>query len=123
MPRDTITPYEAVTGAGLGNVSAGEATHVYTSMNATNKTQCVHTGREQLEFKNTDAENARTITITSVPDRLGRTGDIGPYSIAPGASAIFGPFPKEGWRQENGMLYFEASHASVSCRIQRLPKV
>lgn len=56
---------------------------------------------------------SRTVQISSAP-YLGRSGDIAAYALeTAGDHAIFGPFPAAGWRQSDGKLYFEASHAEV----------
>ena len=56
---------------------------------------------------------AQTVTINSVANEQGRTGNITDYSLASGDIAVFGPFRFEGWRQDTGWLRLEASHAEV----------
>jgi hypothetical protein len=62
--------------------------------------------------QNTHAATLYTCTITSKADGLGRTGDIGPYDLAATEIAAFLLF-RSGWRQDDGMLYFEANNAAV----------
>lgn len=77
-------------------------------------------GKTILMVRNTNA-GAQTVTITSVVDAQGRSGDITTYSLAAGAIAFFGPFATEGWRQSDGNLYAVASHTDVKFVALQLP--
>lgn len=77
-------------------------------------------GRILLIAHNTNA-GAQTVTIDSVPDRNGRTGDITTYSIAAGRVAVFGPFDREGWAQSDGTLLAVGSHTDVKFAAVRVP--
>lgn len=70
------------------------------------------TGREILIVHNGNV-GVQTVTISSVPDALGRSGDITTYSLGIGEYAVFQFFKMEGWKQTNGKLYFAASAADV----------
>jgi hypothetical protein len=61
---------------------------------------------------NTGASNY-TVTITSVPDSKRRSGDITGYTLAPGDMVILRFDNTEGWKQADGMLYYQASNAAV----------
>ena len=55
---------------------------------------------------------SNTMTITSVPDYLGRSNDVTAYAVGSGLfSAIY--VPVVGYRQTNGYLYLTASAAAV----------
>lgn len=83
-----------------------------TAADATNKEQVLHAANVMIFARNSGA-TPRTVTITSVA-YLGRSGDVGPYTIGVGLFSIFGPFPAAGFRQSaGGWLFFEASHAEV----------
>lgn len=101
-------------------ITATSANFTWTACHATDKEQVAHTGREMLLFRNTGA-GARTVTVTSVADSLGRSGDISAYSIGAGLFSVLGPFPVHGWRQSDGYLYFEAEHAEVTCAVIKIP--
>lgn len=73
---------------------------------------CPADGKTLLIAHNTNA-GAQTVTISSVADRNGRTGDITSYSIAAGRVATFGPFRAEGWAQADGQVYAAGSHTDV----------
>lgn len=93
-----------------------------TAADATNKNQLVLTGREIVIARNIDAGSTRTITVTSVADPLdNRTGNITTQNIAAGALMMIGPLAPEGWRQTDGYLYIEASHADVKFSVVRIP--
>ena len=63
---------------------------------------------------------ARTITLTSSPDAALRTGDVSAYSIGADKIAIFKVDRTDGWRQTDGFLYIQGSHAEVRWGIVRL---
>jgi len=107
MARVTHTAQKKATASPLDGVVLTE-----TAADVTNKEQVKWTGREIIVAHNTGA-SARTVTITSTADSLGRTGDITADSIAAGAIAFYGPFNGEGWKQADGYIYFEANNAEV----------
>lgn len=120
MARQTLTAKTPVD-LKLGALSANAADFTLTAADATNKEEVVHTGREILIAFNSGA-GARTVTVTSVADDLGRTLDVpNAYSIGAGEYAVFGPYPVKGWRQTNGKLYFEAEHAEVKWAVITIP--
>jgi hypothetical protein len=59
-----------------------------------------------------------TFTVTSV-DLFGRTGDVAAYSVGVDEIAVFGPVTPPGWKQSDGMLYFEGNNASVFFAVLR----
>lgn len=77
-------------------------------------------GKQVLIARNTNA-GAQTVTITSVVDARGRSGDITTYSIAAGGIAAFGPFEYEGWRQSDGSVWAVGSHIDVKFVVLQLP--
>ena len=99
---------------------AGSADLIETAADATNKNQFTASGNDLVIAHNTGA-SPYTVTISSVNDDEGRTGDITAYSVAAGAIAFFGPFKRHGWAQTNGMIYLEASNASVKFAVVALP--
>lgn len=78
----------------------------FTACDAVNGNYVVLSGGEFLLAKGTGA-----LTISSVPDGLGRAGDLS-VTLA-GEERIFGPFPIEGFRQAGGQLWFTGA-AGVS---------
>lgn len=94
------------------NLAAGAADLTFLAANVANKEQVQHTGKEVILAWNTGA-TGHTVTISSVEDPYGRAEDMGPYTLAAGAIARFGPYSDVGWRQADGNLYFEANHAEV----------
>lgn len=69
--------------------------------------------RPQLLIVRNGDSNAQTCTIESVKDSQSRTGDIATYALAAGATAVFGPFAADGWRQTDGSIHAKGSHADV----------
>lgn len=92
----------------------------FTAADPVNKEQVTVTGRELILIRNTGA-GAATWTATSTDDPHGRTDDITAESIAAGEIRLFGPVAMSGWRQTDGKLYFEASAATVTFAVIRLP--
>lgn len=91
-----------------------------TAADTTNKNKFPLTGREIVIAQNTGA-SSRTVTITSVDDRYGRSEDIAAEAIAAGAIRVYGPgLAIEGWQQADGSLYLEANHAEVKFGILQL---
>ena len=90
-----------------------------TAADVTNKQQTPCTGREIIIAQNTGV-SARTVTINSVAVN-GRSGDITADSLAAGAIVIYGPFDRRGFKQVDGNIYFEASHAEVKFGVVELP--
>lgn len=74
---------------------------------------------------NTHASTAYTVTVTSVADVNGRTGDLGPYTMQAGEIARWGPFDTAGWAQvtgdDVGALYFAANNAAIKFAVLELP--
>lgn len=78
------------------------------------------TGKEILLVHNANA-GVQTVTISSTVDLYQRTGNITTYSIGIGEYVAFPMFPKEGWAQPDGQLYFAASATDVEFAILRIP--
>jgi hypothetical protein len=89
---------------------------------STTKNYFISTGKELVIARNSNAGvTARTVTIESIANVKHRTRDITDFSIAAGATAVFGPFPKPGWVQLNGQIYLQGSHAEVLFAVVVLP--
>lgn len=98
--------------------SAG-AVVTYTAANTTDKNSVTITGNEIVLATNTDT-GAHTVTINSAPDPKGRTKDTTAESIAAGATHVYQRFPQTGYRQTDGTLHLEASHATVKFAVLKL---
>ncbi len=92
-----------------------------TAADTTNQNSFPLTGREIVIAWNSGA-SSRTVTITSVDDRYGRSEHITAEAIAAGAIRVYGPgLALEGWQQTDGSLYLEANNAEVKFGILTLP--
>lgn len=108
-------PFEAIT--------AGSATITLT-VASTGADLFACTGRELVLVQNSHASNAYTVTITSVADDKGRTGDITTYSLAAGEVAVFGVglTNSPGWKNTTtGQITITGSNAAVKISILKLP--
>ena len=111
MARVTINPVE-VKGPYDGTIAANGADLTFTAANVADKQQTPINGKITVLVQNSDAATPYTVTFTSIADRRGRTGDISTYSLGAGEIAAF-EFEPEGWKQADGMLYYEASNAAI----------
>lgn len=84
----------------------------------------ISTGKELVVAYNTHATVAKTVTVTSVADVFGRTGDVTAFSV-PALSgnpvAVFGPFKSDGWMQSDGYVYIDAVDINVKFAVVVLP--
>lgn len=105
-------------------LSALSAAFAFTAADVANGNSAPSTGREVLIVRNTDAA-PQTVTVTSSPDPLNRSGDITTYSLPIGSTtpqfAVLGPFPIGGWKQPDGNLYFSGSSANIGFAVIQLP--
>lgn len=74
------------------------------------------TGQEILIVFNSDV-TPHTFTLTSVPDRYGRTLDIATYSVAAGAMAAIQCSVTEGWKQPDGNAYIVNTNALMKIAV------
>jgi hypothetical protein len=116
MPRIASTP---VTATPSGYPSAGVIV-TPVAADVSSKQKVVSSGKDLILAFNSDV-SPHTVTINSVADDKGRTGDITAESIAAGVYKIFGPFSKSYWAQSDGNIYFEASDATVKFAVIQLP--
>lgn len=61
---------------------------------------------------------SRTITMKSISDPFGRTGDLS-EALAAGQYKVFGPFNTPGWRQSGADFWIDVSHADVEILVLR----
>lgn len=122
MPRTAVTPQTLK--VAVGTIAALSLDKTWTAtdlanMNVLNGAN----GREIFSFKNSHASSPYTFTISSTPDsRLGRTQDIGPYTLAAGIESAF-VLPADGFRQSDGSVNFQASNAAILCNVTRVPDI
>ena len=101
-------------------VTAGAADMALTGAASSTGYQYTSTGRELIFVYNSDT-TVHTVTIHSVADPYGRSGDITSYSLSSGDHAVFGPFPLTGWKQSDGNVYIDSSSDLVKFSIITLP--
>lgn len=81
---------------------AGGATVVWTAADKTNDHSFVNDGKTLLLVKN-GSGGAMSITVKSVKDEHGRTGDV-VLSLADSAEGVFGPFKPSIFNQTGGVV-------------------
>lgn len=117
MARTSLTKLTAL--GAYGSYSANAADLTMTAADVANGNQFTFEGKDLVIAYNSDA-SAHTVTISSVADPYGRTGDIS-YSLGAGEYAVFGPFEASGWLQSDGKIYLSADDASVKFGVVKLP--
>jgi hypothetical protein len=90
-PQSPLGPYPTVP------LAAGSADLVWTEADNANGNETTISEGKTLLFAHNPTAGPLTITIGSVPDNLGRTGDISDYAVPAGGTSMFGPFKVDGW--------------------------
>lgn len=122
MARTLLTVIEAIPLIPTLPLVADSADFAFTPGNAVDGVEFVATGRELILVNNTGA-SARTVTVKSAPDALGRSGDVTAYSVGAGEFAQLGVRSNPGWRQANGRVWVDMSHAELEIAVIRLPRL
>ncbi len=115
MARTTLTKYTLAGGYDVSGVDFTWTTCDWTSGN-----EFASTGREVLMVKATGGD--AVVTVTSVADPLGRTGDVDSFSVSSGYFRAFGPYKQAGWMQSSdGMIYVDGADANVELCVIIVP--
>src|SRR4051812_29495309 len=107
MARTTHTPVQKLGPYPRPLAMAAASQRAEVAADAMAHEQVKLTGKETILIRNSGA-TPRAITITSVADSFGRTGDI-TDTIAAGATGVYGPIPVAGFQQADGNVYFECA--------------
>lgn len=113
--RTRVTPTDA---PGLYFTAGETVTETAADVSNSNSVTMTGHGRDLLLVRNSGG-STRTVTISSVADSRGRTGDI-VETLAAGELKIYGPPALEGWRQTDRQLYFAGSHSDLKFSVIRL---
>lgn len=107
-------PFDAVTALGFD--------FAFASSTLTDGDTFVCTGREILLLQNTTG-GALTLTVTSVADEKGRTGDITAYSVGAGLFSCVpvGLYNGLGWKSTAGTVRITCSGTGLKVAVLRLP--
>ncbi len=116
MPRTVLTPIAVPSAYAIVPVALA-----FTAWDAANGNKFISTGREILLVKNAHATLAKTVTIPSVADDQGRTGDITAYSIPALATYTFQQFAQDGWKQSDGYINVDGSTTDIQFCVLQLP--
>jgi hypothetical protein len=100
-------------------LAGGSADFTWTSADVANKNMTALVENKTVLLAHNGGVGAHTITVTSQPDTLNRTGHITAYSIGAGKISRFGAFKAVGWANA-GKLEFEADHADVEFAVLQL---
>lgn len=115
MARTTLTKTAAP-----GAYAATLTTLTMTAADTVNLNEFVAGDNDLLVIHNTGGVTY-TVTVTSVADPFGRSGDLSAINITAGAYAVFGPMKLTGWKQTDGKIYLQANNAAVKLGVVALP--
>lgn len=117
MARTTLTKNTAV-GPYPASVAADSLDLSFQAADAGNLNQFAPGGDDLILAWNTGA-TPRTFQVTSSPDQLNRTGDLGPYTVGAGEISHF-RVKNMGWVQPDGKIYLQANHSEMKFAILAL---
>ena len=107
MARTELTPISVGTDWAIAPVAI-----TWTAADNANGNYVDFTGKEILLVRN-DNVGAQVVTVASVADKYGRTGDQ-TQAVPAAAYRMFGsPFPSMGWEQPGAILHIDAAAADV----------
>ncbi len=95
------------------------ASFTFVACDAVNGNSFANTGHELLVVLNSDTA-AHSVTVASVPDSVGRTGD-STKNINAGAYYVFQFFPATGWVQTDGTVHVTCSDATIKYALLKFP--
>ena len=85
---------------------------VWTAADNINGNSIAFTGKDVLLVRN-DNVGAQMVTVSSAPDKYGRSGDQ-THLVPAGEYWVFGaPFPAVGWQQADSLLWVDGAAADV----------
>lgn len=102
-------------------VGAGALAMTFTTADTVNGNSFPFTGHEVLIIWNSDS-TSHTVTLTSVADQRGRSGDVTAYSVAGTSYAAFNfRAGAEGWMQSDSTMHLTSNSALVEFAILYIP--
>lgn len=93
-------------------ISAGSLNLAFAAADPVNKNAAEFGSHDALMIIALNAGGAATLSIDSALNAQNRLGDIESYAIGGGITSIF-IARRDGWRQPDGTLHFEADSAAV----------
>lgn len=119
MARTNIAA-QTLAGAYAAPISPGGADITFVASDTSNGNDTALVDAKTVVIAQNTGASARTITFLSVPDTIGRTGDITAYSVGVGKTSRFGAFKTVGWAS-SGRLRFDGAHAELVLAVITLP--
>jgi hypothetical protein len=116
----TATAAQTPKGPYPGTVSANLLDVTFTAADNANGHTTTWAGNRMLVVARNSGAGARTITVTSIADSHGRTGDVSAFSMGAGEYCAF-IVERDGWQQSDNCLYWTAEHSEVLVAILAIP--
>jgi len=115
MPRTALAKIQSP-----GSFPTAGVLCTFTAYDAANMNDFSMTGDDLLLVRNV-AVSAKTVTINSSADNMGRSRDITAQSVAAATTVVFGPFTnKAGWVQALNKLHFQAEDNNIQFCVIKL---
>lgn len=114
MPRTALTPQAAP-----GAYPSAWSDLTFAATDLANGNQFASTGKEVIVVRNDDA-SSQSITLKSVNDPYGRSGDL-VKAIAANAYAMIGPVSDIGWKQTDGNIYIDTTDVDLMIAVITIP--
>lgn len=121
MARTVVAPQTLLGSYPSLPISSGGADLVFTAADVGNGNYAVLVDNKTMVLIYNSDVGAHTVTFTSSPDTLNRTGDITSYSVGAGKVAAFGPFRSAGWVNNTNQLDINGNHATIGIAVVTLP--
>lgn len=116
MARTTLTAQLLGISYPVLPIAASSADLEWIPANIVDKNDAALVSGKTILFARNVGATPHNVTVTSAVDSFNRTGDLGPYVLAAGKVARFGPFLSGGW-DHAGRLQFEADSADVELAV------
>lgn len=106
-----------------GSYPTAGVTVTWNTGDATLYNDFVFTAAELVLARNDHATDPQNVTIESIADEMGRTGNV-VQAIAAGKTYCFGPFRnKTGWLQSGGKFHITPATTDIKLAVITLPGV
>jgi hypothetical protein len=116
MARTVLTPV-----AVPAPTSVTPVVCTFTAWDAANGNRWKSSGNDLVLVRNAHATLARTVTVVSVADEYGRTGDITAFSLAAGAIVALPKLKNAGWADSSGYISIDGSTTDIQFCVLTLP--
>jgi hypothetical protein len=116
----TVIASQTPKGPYPGTLTATGLDITFTVADISNKNSTPFVGNRMLILWRNDDAGSVSVTITSIADSQGRSGDVTDGTFETTKSGAF-LVERDGWQQTDGSVYFEASDADCKFAVLAIP--